>query len=430
MSSKHHRYAFLAAAFCLSIPVQAWAESTVVIRPTGTAKQRNIDKVTKSIAEQVTSVEDLALIEIEAGAECTIDPACLASAGADDGVTRVVGVHLSKEEGRFRLLMLAVDPNTLQEIARHEIESIKRKDLASVSGPGLLAFVAALPEVAPIPSPAIEVEGPEVETPETETPETETPETETPETETPDPYTAEFDTAEVEGPEAEGPEVESPEVESPAVEEEEYALQDSVTAETDLEFSADEQGTTEWVDTFLPYRVELGLATGVSLPQISSELGTAATFEVDVGVPVWKSLAVVGAVAYSQPSVDSSLMDRRLPGRDYSTETTQRELTVTAGATWRFLPPDSRFNAYGGLGPRLYLLETVTSGKSGNFQFGENQEQSTRIGAAFWGGAEYLIGPGAATAELDLGGSDLPHAVTGDVSTTALALQVGYRLRL
>jgi hypothetical protein len=114
----------------------------------------------------------------------------------------------------------------------------------------------------------------------------------------------------------------------------------------------------------------------------------------------------------------------------YSTDTTQRELTMTLGASWRFLNAASRWNAYAGLGGRIWLLETVTKGSSGGVRFGENQETSTRIGAAAWAGAEFLIGPGAAVAELDFGGSDLPHAITGDVSTTALALQVGYRLRL
>jgi hypothetical protein len=114
----------------------------------------------------------------------------------------------------------------------------------------------------------------------------------------------------------------------------------------------------------------------------------------------------------------------------YSTETTQRELMLTIGATWRFLAPASRLNAYGGLGPRVWLLETVTNGRAGGMDFGENQERSTRFGAAAWGGAEFLVGPGAVAAELDIGGSDLPHLVTGDVATTAIALQVGYRVRL
>ena len=41
---------------------------------------------------------------------------------------------------------------------------------------------------------------------------------------------------------------------------------------------------------------------------------------------------------------------------------------------------------------------------------------------------EYGVGPGAATAVLDLGDSSLPHLVTGDVRTTALSLTLGYRM--
>ena len=58
----------------------------------------------------------------------------------------------------------------------------------------------------------------------------------------------------------------------------------------------------------------------------------------------------------------------------------------------------------------------------------ENRETSTRYGAALLGGVEYILGPGAAVFEVDVGGSDLPHLITGDVNTTAIATTIGYRL--
>lgn len=358
----------VALAMALLVPAQAWADATIVVRPTGTAKQRNIDKVTRSIGDSVAAVDGLALGEVEPGADCAVDPTCLASAGRDDGITKVVGVHLSTTGPTFTLLFIAVDAATGTELARLEIPGIKRKSLEATAGPSLLDFAKAIPKlVAEVPPP---VEEPPVE---------------------------------------EAPAPEEPVAQPPSLE---------------MEASLEEEPANA------SYRVELGLGTGVLFPQLSSELSTSAGIELDVGVPVWKALSAVGAIGYSQPVVDSSLSDPRVAGNMYSTDTTQRELTITVGTTWRFLKPTSRLNAYGGVGPRVWLLETLTNGSANGMSFGENQETSTRFGAAAWGGVEFLIGPGAAAAELDVGGSDLPHAITGDVATTAAALQVGYRLRL
>lgn len=179
-----------------------------------------------------------------------------------------------------------------------------------------------------------------------------------------------------------------------------------------------------------PGAMHLGLQTGLVLPQVQSELGTAVGIELEAGYRVWKNLSPFLTLGYSQPSVEGDSSDPRLTGDGYMTETTQRELTVTLGAFWRFLPAGSRLNGYAGLGARAWLLETSTEGTSGGESFLENSETSTRYGAAVMGGGEFLLGPGALVGELDVGGSDLPHVITGDVATTAISLTVGYRLLL
>ena len=130
---------------------------------------------------------------------------------------------------------------------------------------------------------------------------------------------------------AEEPVAEEPMAEEAMVEEpvaEEPMAEEAMVEETMAEAPA--QAADTFVPAvYLPYKVEIGLSTGVFLPQISSELGTAASVEIDVGVPVWKSLTVVGAIAYSQPTVDGGQSDPRLMDAMYSTETTQRELTLT-----------------------------------------------------------------------------------------------------
>lgn len=176
-------------------------------------------------------------------------------------------------------------------------------------------------------------------------------------------------------------------------------------------------------------KLNLGLQTGVVLPQLQSELGTTVGVQAHVGYRVWRSLVPLLGASYAQPEVSNEMSDPRLPG-DYSTSTTQRELALTLGAFWRFLPAHAKVNGYAGAGARVWLLETITNGESGGAEFLENRETSTRVGGAVFGGGELRLGPGAALLELDLGGSDLPHLITGDVATTSISLTVGYRVLL
>ena len=72
-------------------------------------------------------------------------------------------------------------------------------------------------------------------------------------------------------------------------------------------------------------------------------------------------------------------------------------------------------------------LETITVGSAGDKPFGENREQSARVGGLFALGGERKLGPGALLLEAAFGSSDLPHLITGDVSTGAISIQLGYR---
>lgn len=176
-------------------------------------------------------------------------------------------------------------------------------------------------------------------------------------------------------------------------------------------------------------RLNVALGVGLVFPQIQSELGTSGGVQLGVGYRVWKQLVPFAGVGFSQPGVENAQSDPRLPA-DYMTTTSQRELTLSAGGFWRFLPASSSINAYAGLAARAWLLESRTNGESGGETFLQNEETSTRYGAAVLGGGEYRVGPGAVMLELDIGGSDLPHLVTGDIATTAISLFAGYRLLL
>jgi hypothetical protein len=174
-------------------------------------------------------------------------------------------------------------------------------------------------------------------------------------------------------------------------------------------------------------RADVGVHAGVVLPQLGSKLGTAVGFKLDGGYVVWRRLAITLAVSYSQPPVDHTVMDPRVPGGSFTSSSTQREFGVLVGGRWRFLPPSSSFNAYAGLGAKVYFLKTLVDGEAAGQAFLENTEQSTRVGGAVFGGSELRAGPGAACLELEIGGSALPHTTTGDVQTTAVSVTLGYR---
>ncbi|MBI5478386.1 MAG: hypothetical protein HY906_05985 [Deltaproteobacteria bacterium] len=177
----------------------------------------------------------------------------------------------------------------------------------------------------------------------------------------------------------------------------------------------------------------IGAKLGVVLPQVATELQTTvgAELELSYAVPVLgRRLAPFFGIGYAQPKIArSSLEDPRLPG-SYDGTQTQRELTLAFGLLGRLMPLESRWNAYAGAGVRIYLLETVTVGSTGAAAFGENREQSTRVGGIFLVGGEFRLWRGSVLLELQYGHSRLPHWVTGEVTTGALTIALGYRLML
>lgn len=170
----------------------------------------------------------------------------------------------------------------------------------------------------------------------------------------------------------------------------------------------------------------VGLHAGLVLPQLGSELGTTGGVTLDAGYRLWRGLTPFFAASYAQPVVEGSYGDPRLTATSYTTTVTQRELTLTLGALWR-QPLGTRAAIVGGAGARAWLLESVATGSAGDEPFLENTETSTRWGGVGLLGGELRLGPGALALTLELGGSALPHLITGDVATTALGVELGYR---
>ncbi len=183
--------------------------------------------------------------------------------------------------------------------------------------------------------------------------------------------------------------------------------------------------------------VTLGLGVGVYVPTIANDMLPHVTIGLDVGVQLPfhdRRLSIVVGGAWSPPGGSEQGTDPRLgvEGAEWDWDMTTHEVFLSLGAVYRILPPGtSVIVPYVGLVARLYLLHTTVTGTGNDgFPLGEHTEHSTNFGGALLVGGEVPLGSGALFFDLAFGISDLPHRITGDTSTSALAVDVGYRLFL
>lgn len=180
----------------------------------------------------------------------------------------------------------------------------------------------------------------------------------------------------------------------------------------------------------------LGLKAGLYVPRIVNHLGVNATLTLEAAylLPfMQRMLAVQLEASYAPPGVSGSQSDPRIGSSGGTVTWDQRthEVSFAVGPTIRFLSPSThRFVPYASVLARLYLLRTHVDGTAGGQAIGTSDEVSTRVGVTGALGAELELGPGRLLAEVGLGWSQLPHAITGSTATTALAVQLGYRLML
>lgn len=216
----------------------------------------------------------------------------------------------------------------------------------------------------------------------------------------------------------------------------EYDMQAS---RPDIDTSQPDDGGASPLDE----RANVGLAiagkVGGGIGKPFSEFGATPLFELEVGYllplpdPIGRSLEIFVAGQYAQPGTEGrqTQMDSRLPGDGtFNYEVTQQEATVTLGALYHVDVGTDFFMPYGGLGARMYLLNTKVKGASGEEGFGENEETQVDFGLAAMAGGEFFLGPGAILAELSFGWAQLDGFVMRDTNLGALNLTVGYRLVL
>jgi hypothetical protein len=93
--------------------------------------------------------------------------------------------------------------------------------------------------------------------------------------------------------------------------------------------------------------ITLGLKGGVGLPQLSSALDTTFCVHLEAAYqfPFWGSrLGLITSLGYTQPTGSGSGTDPRLPGGEYTWETTQRQTTLDIGVLLKFMERSSPWN--------------------------------------------------------------------------------------
>lgn len=155
-----------------------------------------------------------------------------------------------------------------------------------------------------------------------------------------------------------------------------------------------------------------------------------ATVEVGYVLP-WldRGLAGLVDVSYTAPTASGEQADPRVPGGKYTWQLTQHELVIQPTILYRYTGL-GRVVPFIGIGPRIYLMKSVVTGKAGDAVIGETDEPSTQIGGAVPLGVEFQLGPGALLAELLFEIGTLDHSITGQSHTGGGTLNLGYRFLL
>lgn len=173
---------------------------------------------------------------------------------------------------------------------------------------------------------------------------------------------------------------------------------------------------------------DAAVKVGGTFHTLFKELSPFVSLELEAGVTLLdERLEVDLNAGWARPPSSSAGDDARFAEEVYDWELKQDLLWFALLARYRFFDTDGLFNLYAGGGPKLYLLRTVAGGSASGEEFGENRQYETRFGGVVVAGPELHVGPGAVGLEIAFGFGNLDGLITGDSSTTALDLLLGYR---
>lgn len=180
----------------------------------------------------------------------------------------------------------------------------------------------------------------------------------------------------------------------------------------------------------------VGLKAGGALTQPFSNLGGSYYLELEAGymLPFLRRLlSVTVSAGLAAPSTSGSASDSRVPGGSFTYEAGQTQ--VGLGLTLTARVPLGRIVPYVGVGPRLLLVRTQSSGAATAatavaVAIDQSRETSTEVGVGVPVGVDLLLGPGRLFAEGQLLWTGIAQRSSGESSLGAINLCAGYRFVL
>jgi len=174
----------------------------------------------------------------------------------------------------------------------------------------------------------------------------------------------------------------------------------------------------------------IGIKVGAFLPQaFQDQLSTSYFVELEGGylLPfVNRMFGIVGSFALSMPTTHGTVSDGRVPGGSYSYDQTTQQFQL--GLTFVAKVPIGRFVPYVGVGPRLFIVRTPSSGLStSGTAIPESVELSQEVGVGVPVGLDILLGPGRLFAELQLLYAASSQQSTGPGTFGSMTAAAGYR---
>ncbi len=170
-----------------------------------------------------------------------------------------------------------------------------------------------------------------------------------------------------------------------------------------------------------------GARVGAAFPDAWSRLGPSFVVGVEAGwvLPVARHrLALALDGAFTAPGYDGSAVDPTLGS--YSFQLAAREVIVGASLVYRH--PLGRWTPYGGLGPRLVVLDARAAGMLANgARLPPTHDTAVGGGGGGLVGLGVRLGPGEAFADLRVDAAPVHDRTSGDVVAGAVFLAAGWR---
>ncbi len=175
-----------------------------------------------------------------------------------------------------------------------------------------------------------------------------------------------------------------------------------------------------------PPTVVIGVGAGAYFP--TSALGPNFLVGLDVAYALpWLEgkLGVGLGLAYSQPTTSGEIADSRVPEGTAGYDSMMRELVLDLMLSYRVFSWDSVWSPHAGFGPVIYLLSHEVDSLSHS-----QTETSTQVSVLLTLGADYRLWKGALVGEVRIPFATVGQKTTGDSNVGAVAVVVGYRLRI